>query len=580
MLIELSQFNSSSVFSSSDWTNTIQPLVIKPEGTLSFKGGFLDYATTSQIVIELPQDVDVSIKVGFYMAAPPVNSTDGTGPLFTSTQADGQIYINDITQYQAFDLYVARDHRLADRSFPLVTSTKTFTIPAGNYSPDEISEIINVNCISVPYNLHGSGSDFNNNEASSFFRSTTFDMVTCALEPLIGTTHGGAAVLQARDVTQLQSFAIGDEVSFYDLIPGSGFDQTFEYIRTITAIDMNTGIITINPVLEREQETLLNIYMYKNIYKGGATFDASNCVRYFRQPSGSKVFDADAYFRWAAEDNRKTYMMGASQFQLEYNYNNNSLFQFTYLHTPFYDAGVEAVNYYFAGYSFNNIFAFTNTITGVFINDLQPQSFWSSILGFRYNDLIVTNNPATNRLSAPLRCGVNITGNLVANDALFNKVNSPQQFNSGTTDGDDPGGYRTLQVKTASTQTSPIVASKTQGVTTSPFYLIEIGGLSDVNMVNDTDVFRTICGYGSKQYSNAGIITIFADGTSFFTNNALTDVILSSFRVRILDNITKLPSTNLGTRNTILLELDNPSIPPPMPPPAPEKKKARKIKNG
>jgi len=578
MLIELSQFNSSSVFTSSDWTNTITPLIIKPQGTLTFKGGFLDYATTSQIVIELPEDVEISIKVGFYMAAPPVNATDGTGPLFTSSQADGEIFINDITEYQAFDLYVARDH--TDPSYNLITSTKTFTIPSGNYSPDEISEIINVNCIRVPYNLHGSGGDFNNNENSSFFRSTTLDMLTCALEPFIGTSHSGSqAVLKARDVTQLANFNIGDEVSLYDLIPGSGFDEEFNYKRVIETIDMNTGIITLDPQPDRPQETLLNLHMYKNIYSDDPV-NTDNCVRYYRQANNSRPFDPDTYFRWAPEDKRKTYMMGASQFQLEYNYNNNSLFQFTYLHTPYYDAGNEAINYYFAGYAFNNIFSFTNTITGVFINDLQPQSFWSDILGFRYNDLVVKNNPVNNFLSAPLRCGLNITGNLVATDALFSKTAVPQQQPPGTDGGSDPGAYRALQVKTASTQTTPIVATKTQGVTTSPFYLIEIGGLSDVNMVNDTDLFRTICGYGSKQYSNAGIITIFADGTSFFTNNALTDVVLSSFRVRILDNITKLPSTNLGTRNTILLQLDNPTLPPQMPPPATEKKKARKIRYG
>jgi hypothetical protein len=575
MLIELSQFNSSSVFSSSDWTNTISPLVIKPQGTLTFKGGFLDYATTSQIVIELPQDTEVSIKVGFYMAAPPVNATDGTGPLFTSSQSNGQIYINDITEYQAFDLYVARDHSGDEPTYPLITSTKTFTIPAGNYSPDEISEIINVNCIRVPYNLHGSGCDFNNSENSSFFRSTTLDMLTCALEPFIGTTHTGKqAVLKARDITQLANFNIGDEVSLYDLIPGTGFDQTFNYRRVIETIDRKTGIITLDPQPDRPQETLLNLYMYKNIYSDDP-LNTDNCVRFYRQANNSKPFDPDVFFRWAPEDARKTYMMGASQFQLEYNYNNNSLFQFTYLHTPYYDGDTEAINYYFAGYPFNNIFAFTNTITGVFINDLQPQSFWSDILGFRYNDLVVKNNPVNNYLSAPLRCGLNITGNLVATDALFSKTSVPQQQPPGASDGGDPGGYRSLQVKTASSQTSPIVALKTQGVTTSPFYLIEIGGLSDVNMVNDRNVFRTICAFGSKEYSNAGIISIYADGTSFYTNNGVSDVILSSFRVRILDSLTKIPSTNLGTRNTILLQLDNPSIPPPMPQPEPEKKEKK-----
>ena len=556
MLIELSQFNSSSVFTTSDWTNTIQPLVIKPQGTLTFKGGFLDYATSSPVVLELPQDVNIEIEVGFYMAAPPVQSTDGTGPLFNTVGGQGQIYINNITEYQAFDLYVARDY--TKPNYPLITSTKFFTIPAGNYSPDEITEIINSACSRVSYNLHGSGGDFNNNETSSFFRSTTLGMYTCALIPWVGTSYddnGRPALLQARDVTQLANFNVGDKIGLYDLVPGSGMTE-FGYDLTITAINRETGVITTNPVLDRVEETLLNVYMYKQVY--GDEPNTQNVVRFYRQASKNKPFDPDTYFRWAAEDDRKTYMMGASQFQLEYNYNNNSLFQFTYLHTPYYEGGNEAIDFWFSGYPFNNIFAFTNTVTGVFMNRLEPRDFWTNLLGFKYNDLVITNNPLNNFLTAPLRCGTNITGNFISNDALFSKTLTPQQQAPGTSGGGEAGAYRSLEVKTASNQTTAIVAIKTQGVTTSPFYLIEIGGLSDVNMINDTNLFRTICAFGSKEYSNAGIISIYPDGTSFYTNNGISDVILSSFRVRILDSISKQPSTNLGTRNTILLQLDNP----------------------
>jgi hypothetical protein len=553
MLIELSEFNSSSVFSTSDWTNTITPLVVKPGGTLTFKGGFLDYATSSPVAIELPDDIEITIKVGFYMMAPYIESTDGTGPEF------GSVYTENIPQYQGYDLYVARD----STTYDLITSTKTFTIQAGNYSPDEITEIINAQCVTVPQSLHGSGGNFTNTETSSFFRSTTLGMITCAIEPFPGTSWDSSpkkAVIQARDLNELAAFNVGDKIGLYDLTDGGTTD--FTYNLTITAIDRTTGIVTVNPVQDRYQQTVLNMFMYKNII--GNPDNVENCVNFYRQATKLRPFDPTASFYFTPKEDRKTFMMGASQFQLEYDYNNNSLFQFTYLHTPFYDAGGEneAIQFKFAGYPFNNIFAYGNTATGVFFNDLQPRSFWEDILGFTWNDLTVRDNPTTRQLSAPLRTGLNITGNLVSNDALFDKKNAPLQQPPGEDGGSSAGAYRSLSVSAVSTQTTAIRALKTQGVTSSPFYLIEIGGLSDINMVNDTNLFRTICAFGSKEYSNQGIISIYADGTSFYTNNSPTDIIISSFRVRILDSLTKLTSTNLGPRNTIILELDNPIIQP------------------
>jgi hypothetical protein len=259
-------------------------------------------------------------------------------------------------------------------------------------------------------------------------------------------------------------------------------------------------------------------------------------------------------------------MMGASQIQLEYNYNNNGLFQWTYLHTPFYfgNPAEEGVQLYFMGYGFNNIFGYENTQTGIFFNKLEPASFWQDLLGFNLDTLIVTDD-ATNNLSAVLKCGTNITGNLVAYDALFAKGTRTLQY------ADDDKQYQSVQA--ASSQTVPIVATKTQGVATSSFFLVELGGLSDINMINDTSLFRTICAIGSKEYNTQGVISIYPDGSSFYTNTSNMPVVISSMRVRILDSLTKKPTAILGERNSIFLELVNPPPQPPLPPPTTKKDK-------
>jgi len=562
MIIELSRFNTTTGFTNTDWVNSFQPMTIQPQGSLTFKSGFLDYNTSSAQVIELQEDTDIVIQTGFYISAP--ITTDG-------------IVFDDFETYRPFDLYIARN---TDRS--LLTSSRQFTIPAGNYSPDEITEIINFNCINVNANLHGSGSDFNNNASNNFFRSTTLETYTCALEPIPKVIESERnAVLQASDPLQLANFNVNDFVTFIDFgladsdTTGNTANDYNGY--QITAINRETGLITVNPPFERLVDyTMSNAYMYHYVLfpqnAEGGDINTAQQVHFYRQGTDLIPFDGETRWFFDPNDARKTYMMGASQIQLEYNYNNNSLFQWSYLHTPFYfgSPSTEGIDLYMMGYRHNNIYGYRNTVTGIFFTGLEPKSFWQDTLGFNVNQLVVTDNNQQ-LLSAPLKCGLNITGNLIAYDALFDKTNTPLQF--------DLDGNKYRNVLTASTQTIPITAVRTQDVTTSSFYIVELRGLSDINMINDNDVFRTICALGSKEYSAQGIISLYPDGTSFFTNNSPFPIVLSSLRVRILDSLTKQPSATLGSRNSIFIELVNPPpemIPRPIPQPTKKKEKKKK----
>lgn len=594
MIIELSKFNSNSAFSNGDWTNTFPPIIVEPNGSLSFKGGFLDYSTSSQQVIELPEDTPITMTVGFYYRVPYIQEFSPTGSYIVGNQQT----------FRPFDLYVARDQNSTPTNYDLITSTINFTIPAGNYSPDEITEIINFNCVRVPTNLHGCGSDFNNNDERSFFRSTTNNAYTCKLEnipPSVGDAPYVMPII-ASDPSQLKkadgtpTFSVGDHVWVIDLYEGilthtGGELQSIKNTdASIETINYDTGVITLNAGAATFpgglDQLCSNPFLVKIAYPYDKddTWFTNNVIRFYKQASARSPFSNTNYISVNPNDASKdmyllTSMMGASQFQLEFNYNNNSLFQWSYLHTPFYinNAGEEpqeAVDYYFGGFPFNNVFSYVNSLSGIFFTDLQPRSFFSDILGFDLTKLIVTDDPATRILSAPLLEGVNITGNLVSNDALYNKSDAPFQYPATSTDAPIVNN-----VQTATTQVTPIVATKTQGITTSSFYLIEIGGLADINMVSDTKLFRTIAALGSKEYSNAGVISIYPDGTSFFTNNNPEPVIISSFRVRILDSISKQPSTNLGGRNSIFLELINPPPQPPIPQPKEKNKKQIKDKS-
>ena len=320
---------------------------------------------------------------------------------------------------------------------------------------------------------------------------------------------------------------------------------------------------------------MANAYMYKYVYspaEGSGDIDTSYCFRFYRQADATHPFDPETEFFFDPNDSRITNYMGASQFQLEYNANNSSLFQFTYLHTPFYSGAQEAVDFYFCGYAYNNIFTYINTMTGCFFTKLEPASFWEDILGFDLSTIVIQDSPQK-ILSSPLQVGVNITGNLVSYDALFDKANAPRMYSAD--------GEAARRVEAVSTQSQAIVAKKSQGISTSSFYIIELGGLSEINMTNDYSFYRTICSFGSKEYSSQGVISIYPDGSSFYTNTGIDPIVVSSLRVRILDNLTKQPSNTLGTKNTIFIELTNPPpevIQRPIPPPrkSKEKKKSEK----
>lgn len=554
MIVELSKFNSLTTFSNSDWINSFQPLTIQPQGTLSFKGGFLDYNTSSAQVIELQEDVDITIQVGFYMVCPYIESPVNNSGTF------GNIYASNVEYLQPFDLFVARDKT----TYQLITSDRQFTIPAGNYSPDEIVEILNFNCVNIKSNEHGSGDVFNNIASNNFFRSTLLDAYTCALEPSPQSDSESAHIsLFARDPTQLQYFNVGDDIVILDFDRGAGDPQTPQF--KIGTINQVTGeITTVPPYPAFSPYTSLNQHMIKYLLypqePDDKNINNANCVRFYRQATTARPFDPSANFYFDPNVERQVAMMGASQIQFEYNYNNNALFQVSYLHTPFYTtAGDEAIDLFLMGSPLNNVFQYINTVTGCFFTNLEPKSFWQDIMGFDLPTLIVEDVDVTHRLNAPLIAGKNITGNLVTYDALFDKTRTPLQY---LPNGSNSDTYYKKNVQASSSQTIPIPATKTQGITTSSFYLIELGGLSDVNMVNDTDLFRTICAIGSKEYSTQGIISIYPDGTSFYTNNSPEPMYLSSFRVRILDSLTKQPSNTLGGRNSVFVELINPQAQP------------------
>lgn len=569
MLIELSRFNTPTAFTNADYVNTIPPLTIQSGGALMFNSGFLDYATaTPDNVIEIPEDTVITLSCGFYMCL---------WFEFDKAPSTEAFFYNNVLGLRPFELYTARD----PSGYMPIISTRTFTLPKGNYSPYELQNIINENLVKVPQYLMGSGADFVSDANQQFMRSTMLGEAVANSVNLQGDpTPQIYSNIKLKNKDQLGTlsnprFKIGDTVKLYDVITNIDIafyknnvpPDTWPDAVVINEIDFNNGILFYeggwNYTTEGNTQNypdMVSVIVYKT---------NTQAVLFYSQAPNS-VHNGE-YFYMSNES-----VMGASQMALEYNNNNNSLFQFTYLHTPFYHTGNESIAIYGSGRS--NYFDSITTQSGVFFTQMEPRSFWEDTLGFDVDSMVMTYDPSlttpTNRnFTQQLEAGVNITSNFLGNDILISKA-----------DFDTFVPMRQLQRNAyfnESTQTTPIKALQTIGIKSSNFYLVQLEGLDLINMENDAQFFRTICAIGSKEYSNLGVISLYGTGMPFYTNNGL-DFVISNLRVRILDSLTKQPSTTLGEKNSIFIEYipPPPSIPVPLPTTPQQNPKKRVSKKG
>lgn len=573
MIIELARFNTPSAFSNSDYINQIQPIQVETGGSLSFKGGFLDYNTTSEQVIEIVEDVNVEIDAGFYYAC--------------GNPEDKSVVPGDEDTIRPFELYVARD----SGDYSLITSSRQFTIPKGNYSPFEITELVNLALTEVVPSIHGDGTEFANITDTNFFRPCLQGAYVCSLKNLpkdFQVFNKSNPVYTAITPSDLKNpdgtprFSVNDVVRFADNIQGDIQIQASEELKylnsKITAINYETGAITYDFEYEESRPIITTtpltaFYMYKiGYYIGSEFFQLPQTKFYYQANRPGETFDPNNNFQFPdilvdegdaefAYEPANYKFMGASQIQLEYNNNNNALFQWTYIHTPYYygndkaeanDDAQEGIQFLFTG--FNNKFVYENTQTGIFFTKLSPPSFWFDTLGFDPS-LVISDIPQKHILNAPLKTGVNITGNFIGYDALFEKGNNTSQW--------VPTSDNVYGVNSSSNQTFAIRAISSQSVGDSSFYIVDVNGLSLTNFSNDTDFFRTVVAIGSKEYNSQGIISLYPDGTSFYTNTG-EPFVLSSIRTRILDSISKKPTETLGPKSAIYLEYTPPmALPPP-----------------
>jgi len=238
---------------------------------------------------------------------------------------------------------------------------------------------------------------------------------------------------------------------------------------------------------------------------------------------------------------------GASQVALSYNSDQNGIFQFDYLHTPFYNTtGDESVGLYkiqSSAHPKTGEFIGVTRAGGVFIRDLQPRSFWEGVLGFDVDSIKTTNTDFT----------LNFPAGKTFNDLTTNAVFSLDDVLNNA--GGDPNLCPIAEFFKKSTATVPIKAPLSYTpLTDSAYFLIECSMNYNMKYQYDTANLSNINAIVSRQYDTNNYITGFGECSINYVHHG-EPVLLSSTRIRILDPVNKQEATSLGEKSSIFLEV-------------------------
>lgn len=512
-IIELSYINSKTSNSTADWINTFQPITLGAYDSLSFKVGFLDYGNENQFgTIEIGEDVNITMECGFYL------NTSGY-------EIDKNIQTDPNANAKNFNLYVAR----YDSTYQLIKSNVNFIIEKGVYTPAELTTLINKQLTTLPTQSIGSDIDLLNNPNKYFFRSNQLGEGVLEFYECINVANDTYKLyLRDRYSSQLAAFNINDICKCYiEFDPNT---NSFEcVVQNKVIAERDQSYIEIVSTQESPNENFKNGYLIKNKINEHTGIKKI----YFYDPT---KFNSEQYVTIANPG-----WIGASQIDLEFNKNNNGRFSWEYLHTSCHDphAGDSpCITIYGIDGTF---FQYQNVYSGIFFTQLEPASFWEGILGFDLEKIVFTDNNVTHNLNKFFQFGDNITGDLISYDDIYDKSKTAEAIT----------GPLNVDIN----QTFNLLANKLQNIQISQYFIIQLIGLGNPNYSMDDKTFQTIAHIGSKEYDNNGNITLFGDGSNFYTNTGMPKI-LNNLNVRILDGNTKEPTQILGRNNSIFIQIN------------------------
>ena len=279
-------------------------------------------------------------------------------------------------------------------------------------------------------------------------------------------------------------------------------------------------------------------------------------------PSAYTLADAYQHQPLDTGTEQSTPFAGATQTDMEF---KNGRFQFSNLHTPLKTKDASNKYTVVSTSTYNNGdendpygLSFVNRLGGVFLNNLQPATFWDT-LGFspsyNTNNLFVSKSQIL-ALDASSDQGTGVRDYLELRTTRQNVTNSMFR----RTDTPIPSiknrvqGAPTFQQYNASVITVPLMAGSTFQPEAVGYYLLEAVANFNTEFRNSTERKSAVTAIVSKQYNNSDFITIY-DESSIPYVHVGNPTFLSEITLRVLDPITGDVVTSLGAANVVFLRL-------------------------
>lgn len=500
----------------SEWANdTTYPITLKEGDSVVLKNIFLD---TGGSDIKFDDDTVISGQIGYY----DVNNIWGDA-IKTGYEglagADFKYYLawdNETTTATLVSFrvnFIQPENCGFLQPLPFQVSFIYDTPTVQNLSW-KMSKHVNLKCDNFPYqiDLVQWGGEIPNVLVGSI-RDIKTDSNFCSVEP--------------------NSFIYADPVESIHLLTNtfSFVLKAGSYTRDQLAKTISDNLSSINEIIDGTELTSSNPFLFRT--DDNKWLD--DRLRFYKTGFHPNDIIPPEYYTYLTAGNALSkYWMGSSQVSLIWDADANH-FSWTFLHTPISNANEIGIAIY------NTQGPDTSTVLhqcGTFFMDLQPREFWSNVLNFDLDTLLVTYdvNPgtATETISdAQLRS--KITKGLLSMQSLF------PNFNRSIIAAADP-------ILISTDETVQLKGQNIAGLSDT-FYLVEIniGNETFTYKGNMNNEIRAILG---SYYETSNWVQGYSSDSILYQHTG-SPQILSRLRIRILDPNTKEPVTTLGSNSFV-----------------------------
>ncbi len=359
------------------------------------------------------------------------------------------------------------------------------------------------------------------------------------------------------------------------IIPAGVYDPTSLAVVMTQKLNDSLGIKPLKSGTQNQLYTPNNTMLFRADDPDIATKMFFRRIDFTPDATSFSFDNTNSYFYSSGGANRQPYYVGASQFAIEYG-TVGQVFNISYMHMPLFEDGnlsaqsgqKQMVGVFHTGTDATNDLRFyqVNQSSGIIFTALEPQEFWTDILGL-YDRLITPTRVTDDGIHFICKDDFLARGNGGAAgwDHITYGYASLDQFLLTPTAHTAAQPLRKMSPLTPAENpayidvtglTNRVIGSQPQGNLSGGYYIVEILGVTPRNagVIDNKQINPKISAIVSTQYSTDNIVTGYSDSGIDYIHYG-NPYNISEAMVRILDPKTMQPVSDLGTNNTIFLQV-------------------------